>query len=282
MTDGIATEQPIMDAGEADGSSDEAFAPHGWMTDTATGERRPKKRPGRRAKNAAPPPGKTPSMDELQALGGLSETSEDTAPGAAPKGSRRRMRAEAPVPPVRAGVIAKGVNKLYRKAGRIARLFDRDIGTAIIACTQAEDEDDVTVGDAWEDLAKTNPRIRAFLMRAIVGGAWSALVTAHLPILMAILMRDGIRERLPILGLAEAFLTDEPVGAGGEAVPSDMAQMMGGIGPQDMAQMMAMAQGLMGQMAATVPRAPNTPRDPGVNGAAWPQDGPREHSAGPE
>jgi hypothetical protein len=188
---------------------------------------------------------------------------------------------KAAAPPFRAGVISKGMNKLYAKAGRIVRVFDMEIGTAVIACTRAEDDDDVTVGDAWEELARTNPRIRAFLMRLMVGGAWSALFTAHLPILMAIAMKDGIRQRIPFLGLAQTLLTDEP-DDGGEAVPSDLAQMMGGIGPEDMAQMMAVAQGLMGQMAAGVPRAPNMPPRGPVNGAPWPQEAPREHPADPE
>jgi hypothetical protein len=118
-------------------------------------------------------------------------------------------------------------------------------------------------------------------MRLMVGGAWSALVTAHLPIFMALAMKEGIRSRIPLLGLAETLLTDEPDGAGGEQVPSGLAEMMGGINPEDMAQMVAVAQGMMGQMAAGMPRAQNVPRDP-VNGAGWAQEGPREHSAGAE
>ena len=256
-------------------------APYGWMTDPATGDRRPKKRPGRRPKTAQPPTGKTPALEELQALGALPEASEDTAPGAPPKGKHKASMHAGQLPPFRAGVIAKGVNGLYRKAGRLIRMWDYDIGSTVIACTRAEDEDDVTVGDAWEELAKTNPRVRAFLLRLLKGGAWGSLFTAHLPIFMAIAMKDGIRQRIPFAALAEALLTDEPEHAGGEPVPSGLAQMMGGIGPDDMAQMMAVAQNLMGGMAANVPRAPNMPREP-VNGAVWPADGPREHIPAPE
>lgn len=282
MTEGIATEEPVA-APEVDGPSDEVHAPYGWMTDPTTGERRPKKRPGRRSKTYAVPGGKTPSVEELQALGALSEGSEDTAPGALPKGRARRraMKAEAPAPPFRAGVIAKGMNGLYRKAGRILRMLDRDIGTAVIATTQAEDDDDTTVGEAWEELARTNPRIRAFLMRLMVGGAWSSLVQAHLPIVLAIAMKDGIRQRIPFMGLAEVLLTDEPEGPAAGAVPSGLAGMMGGIGPEDMAQIMDLAQQMMGQAAANVPRAQGVPRGP-VNGAPWEQDAPRERPTGQE
>ncbi len=155
------------------------------------------------------------------------------------------------------------------------------IGSAIIATTQAEEEGDLTVGDAWEDLAKTNPRIRGALMKLVVGGAWSGLFEAHIPIFLAIAMTDGIRQRIPFMGLAETLLTDEPEEAGGEGMPSGLAQMMGGISPDDMAQMMATAQMMMGQAAAHVPRAPNVPREP-VNGVPWAQEAPREHSGDPE
>lgn len=255
------------------------------MDDPVTGERRPKKRPGRRSKATKLPSGKSPTMEELQALGSLPEAAEDTAPGELPKGRRKAPKTEASLPPFRAGVISKGMNGLYRRAGRLIRIWDYDIGSAVIASTRALDEDDLTVGDAWENLAKTNPRVRAFLMKLMSGGAWTGLFTAHLPILMAIAMKDGIRQRIPFMALANTLLTDEPDepagqdGAAGAPVPSGLAQMMGGIGPEDMAQMMAMAQGLMGQAAASVPRAPSVPREP-VNGAPWAQEAPRDHPAG--
>jgi hypothetical protein len=273
MTAEIA-EEPVRPVQDEDGPSEDA--PFGYMTDPDTGLRRPKKRPGRRPKGARPPAGKTPSIEELQALGSLSEASEDTAPGAPPKGRRKSPAASESLPPFRAGVIAKGMNGLYRRAGRLIRIWDMEIGSAVIACTRAEDEDDTTVGEAWENLAKTNPRIRAFLMRLMQGGAWTGVFMAHLPIFMAIAMKDGIRERLPLPRLADALLTDEDE-AGGGPVPSGLSQMMGGVSPEDMAQMMAVAQGMMGQMAAGVPRASNVPRrEPEM---PWPQEAPREHPA---
>lgn len=278
------TEEPVRPVQESPPVEEEA--PYGWMTDPVTGDRRPKKRPGRRSKTAKVPVGPSPAIEQLQALGSLPDDAEDTAPGAPPKGRKKpAMRTEA-LPPFRAGVIAKGMNKLYRKAGRIVRIWDYELGGAIIAsATRAaddDDDDDTTVGEAWEAVAKSNPRIRAFLLKLMVGGAWSALFTAHLPIFMAIAMKESVRSRIPFLQLAETLLTDEPEGgAGGGAVPSGLAQMMGGINPDDMAQMMAMAQGLMGQMAADVPRAPNVPREP-VNGFPGAQEAPREHAVGPE
>ncbi len=265
--DTLSRSEPETD----DAPSEEA--PFGWMNDPETGERRPRKRPGRRPRTAAPPVGKTPTILELQALGSLPEASEDTAPGTPPKGKVKLSKEPAPVPAFRAGVIAKAMNRLYRRAGRICRLFDHDIGTAIIASARTrpkddddEDDEDLTVGEAWENLAKTNPRIRAFLWRFMQGGAWTGLFMAHLPILMAIVMKDGIRERLPLLQLVETFMADGQEDEDGDGPPSGFAGMMGDLNPQDMAQMMAMAQGMMGQMANGVGRPPNAPyRGPSVS-----------------
>lgn len=241
-------------------------APFGWMDDPATGERRPRKRPGRRPKGAQPPTGDSPALQDLQNLGSLPETGEDVAPGAPRRRrSRNRTRKPAPeLPPFRAGVITKGVNGLYRKAGRLARLMHYDIGTAIIATTHPQDEDGLTVGEAWENIAKTNPRIRAFWLRLIAGGAMGDLFMAHLPIFMAVMMVEGIRERLPIMKLAEAVLVDDTQDPGGTPMPSDLSQMMGGINPADMAQMMNMAQGMMNGVVNDMQRAPNVPREPTV------------------
>lgn len=267
MTGDIATVDPVSTTPPVSDEPTED-APFGWMNDPETGERRPRKRPGRRSKTAEPPSGKTPSLEALQDLGTLPEASDDRAPGVAPKMKAGRTKKQVEIPPFRAGAIAKGVNRLYRRAGRIIRLFDYDIGSAVVfSATRRpkdqddEDDEDLTVGEAWENLARTNPRIRLFLHRFINGGAYSGLFMAHVPIFMALAMKDGIRERIPIMKLAEVFLTDDQDGGGGP-VPSDMAQAMGGIGPDDLAQMMAMAQSMMGQVAADMPRAQAMPRDP--------------------
>ena len=265
-------EEPVRDVQVPDDAPTEE-APYGWMTDPVTQERRPKKRPGRRSKSTQLPVGDAPSLMELQAAGSLPEAAEDVAPGAAPKGKSKRAKASAPLPPFRAGQIAKVVNRRYRQVGRIVRMFDQDIGTAIIATTRKQDpeddeEDDVlTAGEAWEQLAKHNPRVRAFLMKLVIGGTMSDLFNVHLPILLAIVMKDGIRERLPLAHLAEAFLTDDPDEPGDQDA-GGMAGMFGGINPNDLGQMMAVAQQMMSQAAQNVPRPANTPREP-VNGHAY-------------
>src|SRR5438552_3387358 len=88
------------------------------------------------------------------------------------RASKAEPKQEAPVPPFRAGPIAKGVNRLYAKAGKIVRLIRPTVGEAILAITRKESDDDVTVGEAWEEVAKVNPRMRRYLLRFVEGGAW--------------------------------------------------------------------------------------------------------------
>jgi len=256
--------QEHSDLPDAPGPDDDTSpeAPYGWMTDPSTGERRPRKRAGRRPKGATLPAGKSPALEDLKDLGGLQAAAEDVAPGASKgktKGRKvRAPRVAAPLPPFREGVIAKGMNKMYKRAGRLLRIWDPAIGSAVIATTVQHEDDDVTVGEAWENLAKSNPRVRALLLNLMKGGAYTDLFTAHLPILLAVLMRDGIREKIKFLPIAEAFLVDDDE----TEEPSGLSRMMGGINPDDMAQMMAVAQGMMGQVAQDMSRGPSVPRDP--------------------
>ena len=120
----------------------------------------------------------------------------------------------------RGGIIAAGVDKLYRRAGKLLRALDHDIGQALIECTRADllDEGELTVGQAWEQLAKTNPRIRAFLMRVIAGGAWGDLIMAHAPVGIALVMKPAVQRLIPWGRIVESMAEpdeDTPEGEGG-------------------------------------------------------------------
>jgi hypothetical protein len=255
-------------------------APYGYTIDRATKERRPKKLPGRPqpgATRAAPAgneptgaalPGSSPSIDELKATK-RPKGQEDRAPGKPRKGRTAKPKFnEADVPAFRAGPIAKGVNKLYARAGKLVKVMDPDIGNAVLATTRKESDDDVTVGEAWEELARTNPRIRAFLLKLIAGGAWGQLIMVHAPIFMAVIMKDGIRKHIPFLKLIEAMLGDDDDGT-----PSDISSALGGLNPEDLGSMMNMAQGLMAQMAGGVGRGAGTGRPVVVVTPEGPTDG---------
>lgn len=231
-------------------------APYGWTTDP-DGTRRPKKAAGR-------PSRRQKALEELKAE---REAAPDgpAGPGAALAGDRppdtsRRRRprrdrpgADAKAKPVqqfREGQIERGINQLYRKAGRMVRVADADVGQALIDITRKDDPEDTTVGEAWEQLARTNPRVRAFLLRLMAGGAWSGLLMAHAPVFMAVLMKDAVRSRLPFGRLMEAALTpDEQDGAPADGTP------LAGLQPQDMQQMMNVAREFA-ERAMNGPRAP--------------------------
>jgi len=264
--------QPQDGAGPApDPLAPDEEAPYGYMIDPKTKERRPKKLPGRPVGRgtppATPPPGVSPPLDDLKADKKAKKT-PDRAPGKtrgkAGRFTKRDKPAEEPLPPFREGPIAKGVNKLYAKAGKIVRVMDSDIGTAILAATRKESEDDVTVGEAWEEVARTNPRIRRFLLKVIEGGAWGQLVWAHAPILLAIVMKESIAKHIPFMKLVEALLADTDTGE-----PTDLSAAVGGLTPEDAQQMMDAALAQMGPMMASMMgmgRAPNggAPRQPVV------------------
>lgn len=225
-------------------------APFGYTVDRATGERRAKKVPGRPKSGdggeGVAPSGDSPPVESLPKVA----RKEDRAPtrtrakrGGPFNRGDRKPKDVPEVPPFRAGPIAKGMNKLYFKAGKLIRAFDPEVGNAIISVTKKESEDDVTVGEAWEEIAKVNPRIRAFLLKMISGGAWSQLFMAHLPIFLALVMKPQVAKHIPFNNLVGAVLTDDD-----EGTPSEESRQLGGLRPDDVDQMMDFAQQMASQM----------------------------------
>lgn len=224
-------------AGAAEGERDPA--PFGYTRDRATGEMRPKKSPGRGGKGTTPPPVEALKLPTSLPAPAESEDEDGAAAGPSPRTAaapsdrapdlRRPGKAgkpDAPLPPYKAGVITSGINKIYRKAGKLIRAGDRDIGEAFIdAARNTADipgEDD-SVGAAWDALAKSNPRIRRFLLKALAGGALSDLLIAHGPIALAIVMKPAIRNRLPLMRIAESMAEpDEDAAEGEGGLPGGM------------------------------------------------------------
>lgn len=203
--------------------SPELQKPDGWVKDKETGQYRPPKRRGRKPAPTAPPTDHDP----------IDRSEPDTEPDAKTRGKNQRG-----VPRWKAGVIAKGMAKFYRRTGRIIKAMDHDIGVAFI-----ESADDC--GEAWDEIARTNPRIRAFLLKMITGGSWAGLVWAHAPIFMAIAMKDAIRKHIPFMRFISSMLEPD------ESGESEISDMLGGINSDDVATMAnAMMAGPMGQMVA--------------------------------
>lgn len=273
--DPAASFAEFMNAAAETAAVEAEEAPYGYTRDRKTGEMRPKKTAGR--------PRVPKSLDELKAEKAEqdepAEPTPDRAPSSPKRGRRGRKAAdpgpEKPTPQFREGQIAKGVNKLYRKAGRILKVWDPVIGAAVIESTRKDEQDDVTVGDAWEELARTNVRIRRFLLSAMTGGAWGALFMAHAPIILAVLMKESIQRRLPFAKLLGAvFARDEDAqgdaDGGAEGAPADGGGVPGGmpwgLQPEDMDAIFSLA----GQM---MPRGFNMPRTV-VPGDVVPEESP--------
>jgi hypothetical protein len=273
VDDPVAGFAGLMNKAAEQAAGPAAEAPFGYTTDP-DGTVRPKKAPGR--------PRKQPTLEELKAARDAAAEADTDAgrPGdRAPDMKRRRTRFRGsataggaedkpkPVVQFREGVIAKGVNRLYRKAGKLIKVADADIGQALIDITRKDtlddgtpDPEDVTVGEAWEELARANPRIRAFLMRILAGGAWGQLLACHAPVLLAVLMKDAIRKRIPFMKLLEAFLAEDTEPGGDGSAPADGTPLEG-LQMPDMQQMMAMTrlvaqQAMNGRAPGPVPRPP--------------------------
>jgi hypothetical protein len=210
VADDFAAADDPPEEGVPAGQDFTAEAPYGWRRDPDTGQMVPKKRPGR--------PGKPRTPEQVAAAEPITRE-PDPPPGGRGRGKREHTAGPAPAMP-RGGVIAAGVNKLYRRAGKVLRAFDHDIGQAVIECTRTEDleEGELTVGEAWENLCKANPRIRRFVMKAIAGGAWGDLVMAHAPIGIALVMKPAVQRFIPWGRLVESMAEpddDTPEGEGG-------------------------------------------------------------------
>jgi hypothetical protein len=234
-------------------------------------------------KKAAGRPRRSPSIDELKAppeepsqVSGV-DGGADAQPAPAPpadrspdEGKRRSHHARGSVsretvPTPKAGFITTGVNRLYRRAGKIVRAMDQDIGTAVLEAarnTADPGEPDDSVGAAWEELCRANPRIRKFVMKCLAGGAWGQLIMAHAPIAMAIIMKPAILKHIPFHALIASMAEpdeDTPQGEGGlpggmtaedagqmaSLAQRQLASMGLNVDPATAAQMQAMAQGMM-------------------------------------
>lgn len=156
------------------------------------------------------------------------------------------------LPPYRAGIITRGMNKLYRRAGKICKVMDPDIGNALVACamnTAEEGDPDDSVGAAWDELAKANPRVRRVLLKIIQGGVYGQLVMAHAPIMMAIVMKDAIRKHIPFAKLIEAMADKDEDSPNGN---------LGGLQTEDVGQMLQMMGPLLQQFGMPIPVVPET------------------------
>lgn len=218
--------QPAEAAADEPPPDDPERAPFGWTRDRGSKAWRPKLRAGRpRAPagqeelRAAAPPEQPPRDDPPR------EDRKPPPPPAAPASSAA-TGTDGAVPMPAKGLIARKIDKTYRRAGRFIAMRDPDIGAAFIMAGTKEDPDDVTAGEAWEELCRVNPRVRAFVMRFVTGGTYWDLVMAHAPIFLAILMKESVLKYIPFRALLERWAEPEETAAPEDLRPEDAGEMM--------------------------------------------------------
>jgi hypothetical protein len=90
-----------------------------------------------------------------------------------------KLDPELPPTSKRTTKIAKELANMYTMVGTTVYMVNPRIGVTII--NKADD-----CASALDDLARTNPRVRRALERMLTTSAYSAVITAHLPIVVAV------------------------------------------------------------------------------------------------
>lgn len=108
--------------------------------------------------------------------------------GKRPPRKPREPKLKDAAPRMPAGGLAAPLTDMYIMVGAVISPMDATCGGAII--NQAPE-----CAKALEKLAKTNPEVRRVLVNLISGSAYGAVITAHIPIVMAVAMHHmpGVR-----------------------------------------------------------------------------------------
>jgi hypothetical protein len=84
----------------------------------------------------------------------------------------------------------------------------------------------------------------------LTGGAVGQLLTAHLPILLAVLLHDSIRSHIPFARVIEAMAGDDDDQADGKDDGKAGGGLLAGLEPGDMRQMFTLLSQLGGDSQA--------------------------------
>lgn len=96
------------------------------------------------------------------------------------------------------------ISAWYRNIGDICKMFHPRLAAAL-----HDKADDAT--DAWFALAENNDRVRRGILAVVEGGDWGAVITAHIPILIAVIP-ERVLEKIMLsgVGLIAKFAADAP------------------------------------------------------------------------
>lgn len=95
------------------------------------------------------------------------------------KPKQKKEKVRKPTPPMPRNGIAAALTNVYTGLGMTVAMADRHCGMAIVE--SAED-----CGQAWEDLARRNPKVRRALLMFLETSDVTKVIIAHAPIMAAV------------------------------------------------------------------------------------------------
>jgi hypothetical protein len=106
------------------------------------------------------------------------------------KSGEKKPRRTAELKPMPRGGLKPALAQMYTGLGIAVMPFDPSCGRVII-------ENADKCAESLDELAKTNPAVRNVLISLVTTSAWGAVIMAHAPILMAVMMHHVpfLRER---------------------------------------------------------------------------------------
>lgn len=121
-----------------------------------------------------------PLVDELPA-----PNEKPKNKGGRPKGSKTKPKTDtAPPKTVTKSSLRDGIAGMYGFAGAALIFVNKEAANA--AVVQADE-----IADAWIELCDQSPAVRRFWEQVTTGGAWGKVVTAHVPLAIALVPGGG-------------------------------------------------------------------------------------------
>lgn len=114
------------------------------------------------------------------------------------KPKEKKAKVRRPTPPMPRKGLAGPLTNMYTGLGMTVSMIDKQCGMAIVE--SAED-----CAQAWEDLAKTNPKVRRALLMLLETSDVTKIVIAHAPIMMAVMVHHMPLVREQQMRLIEVF-----------------------------------------------------------------------------
>lgn len=145
--------------------------------------------------DAPPLRAKTPRKRPTTRAGRAAAKAQREAAGGKPAAPKRATTTRKSTPTARINIKAQ-MSQLYTMAGvglsmvpaqpnpKTGQVIPQAVGLALASNADA-------CGQAWETLAKDNPRVRDALERLLTVSAVGSLITAHLPVIMAAVQASG-------------------------------------------------------------------------------------------